>query len=84
MTRIILENILQLIIIFPIIVFSLKNKTTETIKILLAFSLFFILNQVLLYLPIEYEMAKIGDWNTNWNWTGKIYAIIGSILFLIF
>ncbi len=84
MTKIIIENLLQLIIVLPIILLTLKNKELETFKILIAFSIFFISNQILLYLPIIYPEVRINIWNSNWNWTGKIFAIIGAILFLSF
>ena len=83
MTKIIAENLLQLIIVLPIILLTLKNKELETLKILIAFVVFFLINQILLYLPIIYPEVRISNWNSNWNWTGKIYAIIGAILFLL-
>ena len=83
MTKTIIENLLQLIIVLPIILFTLKNKELETLKILFAFVVFFVVNQVLLHLPMIYPEVRISNWNSNWNWTGKIYAIIGAILFLL-
>ncbi len=70
------------IIVLPIILLTLKNKKLETLKILIAFVVFFLINQILLYLPIIYPEVRISNWNSRWNWTGKIYAVIGAILFL--
>ncbi len=84
MTKIIAENLLKLIIVLPIILLTLKKMDIETFKILIAFVIFFLLNQISLYLPMVYPEARISNWNANWNWTGKIYAIFVAILFLVF
>lgn len=83
MTKIIAENLLQLLIVMPIVLFTLQNKELETLKILIAFVVFFLLNQILLYLPIIYPELRISNWNSNWNWTGKIYALTGAVFFLL-
>jgi membrane protease YdiL (CAAX protease family) len=84
MTKIIAENFLKLIIVSPIIIFTLKNKKLETLKVLSAFVIFFLINQISINLPFISSELQISNWNSNWNWVGKIYTIIGSILFLIF
>ena len=81
MTRVILEHIIHLVIVLPIILLTLKNRSLENLKILLAFSIFFMANGVLLYLPIEFDELRII--NGRWNWTGKILAILGAIIFLL-
>ncbi|MFK8060967.1 MAG: CPBP family intramembrane glutamic endopeptidase [Polaribacter sp.] len=83
MTKIIVKSILQLIIISPIILLTLKNKKIENLKILVTFIIFFLVNQISLYLPLIYPELRISNWNSHWNWTGKIYAIIGAIVFLL-
>jgi membrane protease YdiL (CAAX protease family) len=83
MTKIIAENLLKLIIVAPIIIFTLKNKKLETLKVLGAFVIFFLINQISINLPFISSELQIYNWNSNWNWVGKIYTIIGSILFLI-
>ena len=82
MIRILAESALQLLFVLPIVLLTLKNRKLETVKILVAFTAFYLLNQVLLYLPFIYPDLKISNWNTNWNWSGKTYAIIGALLFL--
>jgi membrane protease YdiL (CAAX protease family) len=83
MTKIITENLLKLIIVSPIIIFTLKNKKLETLKVLSAFVIFFLINQISVNLPSISSELRIFNSNSNWNWDGKIYTIISSILFLI-
>ncbi|WP_192348507.1 CPBP family intramembrane glutamic endopeptidase [Algoriphagus sp. Y33] len=52
----------------------------ETLKILAAFVIFCLLNAVLLNLPFVYSEIRII--NGDWNWSGKLYAILGSLVFL--
>ncbi|MFD0991631.1 hypothetical protein ACFQ1U_00290, partial [Tenacibaculum geojense] len=70
MTKTILEHIMQLIIVLPILLFTMKSRKLENLKILLIFSMFFLLRSFLLYLPLEFSELKFI--NGNWNWTGKI------------
>ena len=49
----------------------------------MAFIIFFLINQISLVLPMVYPELRISNWNSNWNWVGKIYAIIGAITFLL-
>jgi len=81
MTRILLEHIIHLILVLPIILFTIKNRKLETLKVLLVFSIVYILNSALLSLPLEFDALRI--FNGNWNWSGKIFAVIGSIIFLL-
>lgn len=80
MIRLLSEELLCLAIVFPIIFIFLKNRSLDTLKILLAFYVYFLLNQILLYIPIQYPEARMGV--SIWNWSGKLYAIAGTILFL--
>ncbi len=82
MTRVIIENIIHLIIVLPIILITLKEKKPDFLKIIFVFSVFFIIHGLLLYLPIEYQNLKIFE--GKWNWTGKIFSILGSVIFLLF
>ena len=60
---------------------NIEMKLYESLKILLIFSMFFLLNSILLYLPLEFKELRII--NGKWNWTGKIFAVLGSIIFLL-
>ncbi len=50
----------------------------------MAFACFFLLHSLLLYAPVVYPEARFCNWNSTWNWAGKSYSILGSILFLTF
>ncbi len=81
MTNIIVGFAINLCIILPIIILTLKDKTKKTLKILIVFGLYYLMNSLLLYLPLEFkELTFI---NAEWNWTGKIFAISGSFIFLL-
>jgi len=81
MTESILESIIVLLIIMPIIFITLKYKNEKKWSILIIFISFFITNQFLLDLPrIFNSLNLIGG---DWNWTGKLYAIIGSFIFYL-
>lgn len=70
--------VIELLIIAPIIFLSIKNSKKHW-QLVLFFAVFFLLNQVLLVLPKQYEVLRLVD--GNWNWSGKLLAIIGSIVF---
>jgi CAAX protease family protein len=73
--------LLQLIIISPILFFTLTNKKRDTFYTLIVFILFVFLNHILVY---SYTLKAFHFFNQNWNWSGKVLAICGSIIFLIF
>lgn len=81
MKTIILEPILHLIIVLPILFLFLRKKDSESFLTAVVFSLYFLINAILVHLPIDFE--KINVLGGNWNWTGKILGIIGSITFLL-
>ncbi|MCB0497046.1 MAG: CPBP family intramembrane metalloprotease [Cyclobacteriaceae bacterium] len=69
---------IELLVIAPIIYFGLYRIKVKW-RLLLLFVIFFMLNQILLELPRQFsEFSFTGG---SWNWSGKIYAIIGSIVF---
>ncbi|MBK8556825.1 MAG: CPBP family intramembrane metalloprotease [Lewinellaceae bacterium] len=78
MPKLLLALFLQLLLISPLIFLSL-NKDANKWKYLLPFALFYFMNTSLLALPnfmTEFRFIE-GDW----NWSGKTYAIVGSLLF---
>ncbi len=75
-----IELALHLAIVLPIILLTLTNRKGETLKIVAVFALYFLMHGLLLYLPTEFESLRLT--NGNWNWSGKLYAILGSLLFL--
>ncbi|WP_082632260.1 CPBP family intramembrane glutamic endopeptidase [Algoriphagus resistens] len=80
MIRFIAEDLLQMAIVFPIIFIFLKDRNMDTLKILGAFFVYYFFHQILVYIPIQYPEARIGV--SSWNWSGKLFAILGSIIFL--
>ncbi|MFM8912552.1 MAG: hypothetical protein ACKOE6_06455, partial [Flammeovirgaceae bacterium] len=81
MIHVILGAIINLFIISPFVILTLNDKKRKTSVILVAFGLFYLINTILLYLPIEFKHLRIID--GAWNWTGKIYAISGSFIFVL-
>lgn len=79
MIETLLRSIIELLIITPLVVLSLDKAKPKKWRLLILFYSFFIYNGLLLSLPREIPFFKLID--GNWNWTGKIYAITGSILF---
>ena len=73
--------ILRLLIISPILFFTIKNKNRDSFNTIIVFILFFLVNELLLY---SYTIESLRFFNQHWNWSGKSLAILGSILFLIF
>ena len=74
------ELAMHLAIVLPLILLTLTNRKGETLKIVAVFALYFLMHGLLLYLPTEFESLRLT--NGNWNWSGKVYALLGSLLFL--
>lgn len=72
--------VLHLVLVLPLIVWTLR-KDTPTSKLLILFCSFFLLNQILLRLPLYYEVLNLVG--GQWNWSGKILAIAGSVFFYV-
>lgn len=84
MIKLLSESFLHLLFIFPIIILTLKNKRSETLKIVFIFTAYFIVNKLTVSLPFIFPEIKFNILNGKWNWSGKFYNIISSILFLLF
>jgi len=81
MEKTVLKAFIMLFIISPFLFLSIKNTQKETIKIVFILFAFIISHQCLLYIPIAFkELCFVGS---KWNWSGKIYAILGSFVFLL-
>ncbi|VAX27428.1 hypothetical protein MNBD_IGNAVI01-1481 [hydrothermal vent metagenome] len=81
MSQDIILIILRLLIISPILFFTIKNRNRDSFNTIIVFILFFFINELLLY---SYTIETFHFFDQNWNWSGKTLAILGSILFLIF
>jgi membrane protease YdiL (CAAX protease family) len=80
MTKLIITLIIELIVITPIIFIAL-NKDNHKFKYLLLFVSYYFFYSILLAIPNWIPALRIIE--STWNWSGKIYAITGSILFYI-
>jgi len=73
--------ILRLLIISPILFFTIKNKNRDSFNTVIVFVLFFFINELLVY---SHTIETLRFFKEYWNWSGKFFAIVGSILFLTF
>ncbi len=80
MAQLITTIIIELIIISPIIGIAL-NRPDRRWKYLSLFSLYYLGYSCLLFTPMLYPALSFID--SDWNWSGKLYAFGGSILFYI-
>ena len=71
--------LLYLAIVLPIVILSAKDLR-KFWRVIVLFIAFFIMNQMLLVIPRYFQELAIG---TQWNWSGKLAAIIGSIIFYL-
>jgi uncharacterized protein len=80
MIKIVLESILPLLPVLPLTIFFVKGKVH--FKTIGLFSLIFILDQIILKLPLKIQ--KLQGIYVKWNWTGKIFGIaFGIIVYLL-
>jgi uncharacterized protein len=77
--QILIESVVPILITMPFILIFIENKSG--FKTLGFFVIIFIAHEVLVRLPMHYTQLKIV--NGQWNWTGKLFGIIFSILVYI-
>lgn len=80
MQEVITGSFLELLIIAPILLLSIDWKQPKKQILLGLFVVFYILNRVLIKLPYEFPNLNFAS-EFSWNWSGKTYAIIGSLIF---
>lgn len=80
MPQLLLTQIIELLVISPLIAIGL-NKPDYKRKYLILFAAFFVVYSCLLYFPSWMPSLRIIE--GEWNWSGKIYGIAGSLLFLL-
>lgn len=78
MTRLIITVIIGFIVISPLIALTL-NKSEDKWKCLILFVSYYLLYTCFLFLPNFIPALRIIE--SSWNWSGKAYAIVGSLLF---
>lgn len=76
----ILESLIHLAFIFPLIYFFRKDSQKETSLLIGLLVVYYLVNNLVLRLPFYYVDLNI--FGGQWNWSGKVYAIVWSILFL--
>ncbi len=80
MAQLMTALIIELIVISPLIWVAL-HRDGHKWRYLALFALYYIGYSCLLFAPLVYPSLLFVD--SEWNWSGKIYGILGSILFLI-
>lgn len=77
MTKLLLESIVEIIAVSPLIYFW-TNKVDFKWKHIVLFVVYYTVYKCLLFLPILIPELKFIK--STWNWSGKTYAIIGSLI----
>lgn len=75
----ILEGLMQVGILIPLMCLLRRENVQNGFKLTLLFCGFFLMNKFLLVLPLNVKTFALFE--GDWNWSGKLYAIIGSVLF---
>jgi len=82
MNKALLEILIHLFTVLPFI-YIFRNKGNErSKKLVLLFIFYFISNQLLLNLPLYFSSFQFI--NYYWNWSGKILAVVGSLIFYFY
>jgi uncharacterized protein len=76
----ILESLIHLSFIFTLIYFFRKDSQKDTSLLIGLLVVFYLVNNLVLRLPFYY--VELNIFGGQWNWSGKVYAIVWSILFL--
>jgi len=78
MTKLLIESIVELIVVSPLI-YIWSNKRDFKWKQILLLVAYYAAYKCILFLPILHPELKFIQ--STWNWSGKIYAITGSLIF---
>ncbi|PCI35467.1 MAG: CPBP family intramembrane metalloprotease [Flavobacteriaceae bacterium] len=78
----IIESLIHVIAILPLLFLCIKTDNSKRIKLIILFVMYFIGYQVLLRLPFYFSSFQFIE--GDWNWSGKLLAIIGSLIFYSF
>lgn len=80
MEKLIIGLIIQTVVISLLIIISYNKHDNKWIYLLL-FALYYFFYQSLLTIPNWFPELRIIESGYHWNWSGKIYAITGSLVF---
>jgi membrane protease YdiL (CAAX protease family) len=82
MEKLTIALIIQLSVITPLVIISYNRKEHKWIYLLL-FLVYYFSYISFLAIPNWFPVLRIIESDYHWNWSGKIYAITGSIFFYI-
>jgi len=80
MAQLLLTQIIELLVISPLIAIGVNSPDSKWKSIIL-FASFYVVYSCLVSFPSWMPALRIIE--GEWNWSGKIYGIVGSILFLM-
>lgn len=82
MHRNLLVQLLWLAIITPLVVIALRKRDKRNIRYVLLFAAFFVVGGLIRVAPGHFESIQFT--HTMYNWSGKFYAMLFSIVFVLF
>ena len=83
MHRSLLSRLLCLAIVTPLMVLALRKRDKRNIRYVLLFAVFFLIGSFIRGLPFYIESINFSK-HLMWNWSGKFYAMVFSIIFVLF
>lgn len=83
MHRDLLSRLLCLAIIAPFVFIALRKHEKRNIRYVLLFVAFFLIGSLIRGLPFYFESIRFPK-HAMWNWSGKFYAMMFSIMFVLF
>ena len=83
MHRDLLSRLLCLAIIAPFVVIALRKREKGNIRYVVLFAAFFLIGSLIRGAPFYFESIRFPE-HAMWNWSGKFYAMMFSIMFVLF
>jgi membrane protease YdiL (CAAX protease family) len=80
--RHLLNTLLYLVIITPLLVITLRKREKSNIRYAILFAAFFLVGSLIRVAPFEFESIQFST-RSMWNWSGKLYATVFSIIFVL-
>lgn len=75
------SRLLHLAIITPLVVLALRKREIRNIRYVFLFAAFFLVGSLIRGVPFYFESMHF--MGRAWNWSGKIYAMVFSIVFVL-
>lgn len=73
------ESVIYILCVIPFVLLFMDRNVSAKLRLILLFAFFFIMMQFFLHLP--YNIPEMDFVGRSWNWSGKIYATIASLIF---